>query len=150
MKKNIVIVDIDGTLTLLGDRIKYLHQDKIDWDNFFDACYEDEPIFEIIDLVQRLKYAKYDIIYMTGRRESIREKTLKWFKDKTSLNMKSSELIMRKNDDYRHDIIIKPEMIKENNIDLKQVAFVLEDRNSVVEMWRKLGVKCLQVADGDF
>ena len=30
------------------------------------------------------------------------------------------------------------------------VKFVLDDRNRVVEMWRSLGLTCLQVADGDF
>ena len=150
MIKNIVIVDIDGTLAMVGDRIKYLQQDKKDWDKFYEACYEDEPINEMVDLVQRLKYAKYKILYVTGRRESVRGKTLDWFKDKTNINVDSSDLLMRKDNDYRHDTIIKPELIKEKGIDFKQIAFVLEDRNTVVKMWREFGVKCLQVADGDF
>jgi phosphoglycolate phosphatase-like HAD superfamily hydrolase len=150
MEKNIVIVDIDGTLAMVGDRLKYLQQDKKDWDKFYEACYEDEPINEIVDLVGRLIYAEYKILYVTGRRESVRRKTLKWFKDKTYINVISSDLLMRKNNDYRHDTIIKPELIKEKGIDFKQIAFVLEDRNSVVKTWRDLGVKCLQVADSDF
>ena len=31
-----------------------------------------------------------------------------------------------------------------------RVRFVLDDRNSVVAMWRSLGLTCLQVAEGDF
>ena len=34
--------------------------------------------------------------------------------------------------------------------DKYQVDYVLDDRNQVVEMWRSLGLTCLQVADGDF
>ena len=150
MIKNIVIVDIDGTLAMVGDRIKYLQQDKKDWDKFYEACYEDEPINEMVDLVQRLKYAKYKILYVTGRRESVRGKTLDWFKDKTNINVDSSDLLMRKDNDYRHDTVIKPELLKEKGVNFKQIAFVLEDRNSMVKMWRELGVKCLQVAEGDF
>jgi hypothetical protein len=30
------------------------------------------------------------------------------------------------------------------------VQFVLEDLNQAVEMWRSLGLVCLQVAPGDF
>ena len=30
------------------------------------------------------------------------------------------------------------------------VKFVLDDRNRVVDMWRSLGLKCLQVAEGNF
>jgi hypothetical protein len=32
----------------------------------------------------------------------------------------------------------------------QQVIFVVEDRKSVVQMWRKLGPVCLQCADGEF
>ena len=34
--------------------------------------------------------------------------------------------------------------------DLYDIEFVLDDRNQVVEMWRSLGLKCLQVQEGDF
>jgi hypothetical protein len=30
------------------------------------------------------------------------------------------------------------------------VRLVLDDRNSVVKMWRSLGLECWQVAEGDF
>ena len=34
--------------------------------------------------------------------------------------------------------------------DMPPVHFILEDRTSVVQAWRKLGYTCLQVAEGDF
>ena len=57
---------------------------------------------------------------------------------------------MRKNNDHRHDIEVKPELLKEAGIKLDSIAFVLEDRNSMVKKWRELGLICLQVADGNF
>jgi hypothetical protein len=57
---------------------------------------------------------------------------------------------MRKNDDHRHDTEVKPELLRENGIGLETIAFVLEDRNSMVKKWRDLGLICLQVAEGDF
>jgi hypothetical protein len=42
--KFIVIVDIDGTISKVGDRIKYLKQDPKDWESFYKDCFEDEPI----------------------------------------------------------------------------------------------------------
>jgi hypothetical protein len=30
------------------------------------------------------------------------------------------------------------------------VVLCLDDRNSVVKLWRDLGLTCLQVAEGDF
>ena len=57
---------------------------------------------------------------------------------------------MRKNNDHRHDSEVKPELLKEAGIKLDSIAFVLEDRNSMVKKWRELGLICLQVADGNF
>ena len=48
--KRTVIVDIDGTISKVGDRLKFLKQTPKDWDSFYNDCFEDEPILEIIDL----------------------------------------------------------------------------------------------------
>ena len=37
-----------------------------------------------------------------------------------------------------------------NGLDFSDVAFILEDRDSMVKKWRDLGLTCLQVAYGDF
>jgi hypothetical protein len=59
-------------------------------------------------------------------------------------------ILMRPDGDKRHDTEVKPEMLNKFGVDLNEIAFVLEDRNSMVAKWRELGLKCLQVADGDF
>ena len=74
------IFDIDGTLTIVGDRIKYLQQEKKDWDSFYEACDEDTENRPITDLC-RLIMREYKVIYITGRRESVRGKTKTWLKD---------------------------------------------------------------------
>lgn len=142
----IVIVDIDGTISKVGDRIKYLQEDNPDWDSFYKACFDDEPIEEICNLVLNISN-KYIIVYCTGRSESVRDKTMKWLKFYT---MPSGLVLMRSNDDIRHDTEVKPELIKNAGIKLENIAFVLEDRNSMVKKWREMGLKCLQVAERDF
>ena len=52
--KRIVVVDIDGTISQVGERLKYLKQEPKDWDSFYNDCFEDEPIEEMIDLVYSL------------------------------------------------------------------------------------------------
>jgi hypothetical protein len=145
MKKKIVIVDIDGTVSKVGDRLKYLQMDNPDWDSFYDSCFEDDPIVEIVDLVKTLNNF-YDVIFCTGRRESVREITVNWLINQ-GLN---GILLMRPNGDKRHDTDVKPEQIVEFGIKFEEIAFVLEDRNSMVAKWRELGVKCLQVEEGNF
>lgn len=149
--KKIVIVDIDGTIAKVGERAKYLQQPKPDWDAFYNSCFDDEPIIEIVDLVYNLYLQRYSIVFCTGRRESCREQTIAWFNKHFEPEIaKFSKLLMRPNNDYRHDIEVKPSLLRKNNIALKDIAFVLEDRNSMVKKWRELGLICLQVAEGDF
>lgn len=160
--KDIVIVDIDGTISKVGDRLKYLHQDPPDWDSFYNNCFEDEPIREMLRLVYNLSYANYihiregthngyDIVFCTGRRECVRSKTVEWLKnhyDKDFLLF--CMLLMRKDGDIRHDTEVKPELLREAGIDFNDIAFVIEDRSSMVKKWRELGLICLQPFEGDF
>lgn len=156
---DIVVVDIDGTITDASERAKkYLNDKKPqDWDGFYAACGQDRPITEIVKLVEALSDS-YGIVFCTGRRRSTNEATRQWIRD----NMKNFRyntngvmglpILYRNDGDKRHDTEVKPELLNEY---LKQhpdyrVSFILEDRNSMVQKWRKLGFKCLQVADGDF
>lgn len=144
--KKIIVVDIDGTIAKVGDRLKYLKETPTDWDKFYSSCFEDEPIQVIIDLIENLHHS-YEMVYCTGRREEVRDITTKWLLQK---GLFPNTLLMRPNGDKRHDTEVKPEQLKLEGIELNQIAFVLEDRDSMVKKWRDLGVKCLQVEYGDF
>lgn len=151
MNKKIVIVDIDGTISKVGDRLRFLSQKPKDWDSFYNDCFEDEPISDMINLVNIL-LPKYYVVFCTGRRESVREMTVNWLK--SNLDIKKVvyplQLFMRSDGDFRHDTEVKPELLKKSSIQFSDIAFVLEDRNSMVAKWRELGLTCLQVAEGDF
>lgn len=148
--KDTVIVDIDGTVAKVGDRIKFLNQTPKDWDAFYEACDEDEPIEEMIYLVNTLQ-KDYSIVFCSGRRESCREKTNIWIANNFDIEDGwDFLLLLRPNKDHRHDTEVKPEMLAKAGIKLEQIAFVLEDRNTMVKKWRELGLICLQVAEGDF
>lgn len=151
--KNIVLVDIDGTISKVGDRLRYITQKEKDWDSFYEHCDEDEPVKGIIDIVKYFDIT-HRVVYCTGRRESVRNKTKEWigkhiYGDRL-VHPRDKDLLMRKDGDKRHDTEAKPELLKEAGIKLEDIAFVLEDRNSMVKKWRELGLTCLQVADGDF
>lgn len=151
----LVIVDIDGTIADTRDRArKYLETSPKDWDKFYDSCAEDKPIRPICDLVQRLA-CFYDIVFVSGRRESCRADTESWIMDNLGLELISVNAVcLRGNGDFRHDTLVKPELLQAymDKFGCKQtdVAFILEDRNSMVKKWRELGYTCLQVAEGDF
>lgn len=143
--RRVIIIDIDGTIAKVGDRLKYLKQSPKDWDKFYEECFDDEPILEIIEALHCLS-GMYDFIFCTGRIESVRDQTEKWLKKH---NLKGT-LLMRPNNDYRHDTEVKPLLIEKCGVNKIQVRFILEDSNVMVSKWRELGYKCLHVEDGDF
>lgn len=145
--KNIVVVDIDGTISKVGDRLKYLQQAKKDWDSFYEHCDEDEPIKDIIDVVQALYWDDYKIVFCTGRRESVRFKTVVWIQKN---GFSKFDLLMRPDGDFRHDTMVKPELLATAGYTPDNVLCIFEDRDSMVSRWRDLGYRCLQVDRGDF
>lgn len=153
MAKNIVVVDIDGTIAKVGDRLKYLQQENKDWDSFYEHCDEDEPIEDMVRLVSDFYEWGYNIVFCTGRRESVREKTRDWIKDNLYMEHQY-DLLMRKDKDWRHDTEVKPELLAKwmwcNKVEPSDIYLILEDRDSMVAKWRELGYRCLQVSEGKF
>ena len=150
--KNLVVVDLDGTLTDASERAaKYLSQEPKDWDGFYAACGEDKPIKPVIKVVEEFSQINY-IVFCTGRRESCSRDTFEWLSKYVHLHRGYEKVMFRKDGDKRHDTIVKPEMLREylSQHPEYRVLCILEDRNSMVAKWRELGYTCLQVADGDF
>lgn len=151
-----IVFDLDGTLSIVGDRLKYLEGPKKDWDAFYEACGEDkvnEPIAKIYKSILDSYWAtnfegtvKDLPIIVTGRRESTRDATLLWL-NMNNLNISSERLFMRKDGDLRQDTIVKPELVANF---FNDIEMIFEDRNSMVKKWRELGLTCLQVAEGNF
>jgi hypothetical protein len=55
-------------------------------------------------------------------------------------------------DDKRHfmpDNELKKQFLDEH-VNIEDVFLVVDDRQQVVDMWRKEGLTCLQVAEGNF
>ncbi len=145
------IFDIDGTLTLVGDRVNDLKKSPPDWDSFYNRCGEDEPNQPILDILtmvieRYLHDTNSEYYFVTGRRESCREDTIAWFREK-GFYIDSERLYMRPDEDHRHDSEIKPELLKDAGI---EPYLIFEDRASMVKTWRDLGYCCVQVAEGDF
>ena len=149
IEKKYVIVDIDGTISKVGDRLKYLKMTPPDWDSFYNDCFNDEPIEDIIKLVTILS-EHYNIIYCTGRRDIVRIKTIEWLRLHLWVSRYGNTLLMRANGDTRHDTEVKPELLKTAGIELDQIAYIIEDRNSMVAKWRDMGLTVLQPTLGDF
>jgi uncharacterized HAD superfamily protein len=87
------------------------------------------------------------IVFVSGREDKFKPQTLAWL---AKHNISFDGLYMRQSGDSRKDSIVKKEIYDEFILDKYNVAFVLDDRDQVVKVWRDLGLTCLQVDYGDF
>lgn len=138
LKPKIIIVDIDGTIADKGTR------DPYDW----SRVGEDQPINLVISNIRALRNNVDGIIFLSGRSDECRWQTEMWLEHHAL--PRPWDLFMRKAGDYRADVIVKEEIYQENVEPFYEVVLVLDDRNSVVDMWRRKGLLTYQVAFGDF
>jgi len=139
---NIVIFDIDGTLANCDHRLHYVQNGNTDWLSFFETMYNDTPYPNVVKLLHSLA-EKNVIILTTGRPEDHRSVTVEWL---AKHGIPYTDLFMRPSEDYRPDHEIKREMLEEIRKIYGEPWFVVDDRDSVVKMWRTEGLTCLQAA----
>lgn len=132
-----VMVDIDGTLALMGDRSPY----------DLTRVGEDTPNWPVIEAVQAAAADGLHVIYCSGREDTCRDTTQQWLNDHVAI---PGPLLMRKAGDRRKDAVVKAELFNEHVRADHDVRYVLDDRQQVVDMWRSLGLTVFQVARGDF
>lgn len=157
-----IIVDIDGTLADVAHRRHHLDGNHKDWDAFFGAMHEDPPIHVVCDMVEHLvdyhamrrdDDGGLHFFVCTGRPEKYRAKTASWVASHCPnlwSELSDGQLLMRADDDHRSDVEIKREMLRNIEGQGFEVVFTVDDRKSVVEMWRSEGITCFQCAPGDW
>tara|TARA_B100000131_G_scaffold209360_1_gene201331 strand:+ start:377 stop:823 length:447 start_codon:yes stop_codon:yes gene_type:complete len=144
-----LIVDIDGTLAhhfdVDGNQTRGHHE--------YHLVGDDRPDHHIINLVRLYKHVGYKIIITTGRPDSrkgvdVFDLTQQWLIDN---EVPFDHIFMREGSDYRPDFEVKKDIYNANIAILGyNIDFALDDRNQIVDMWREMGIKTLQVEPGNF
>ena len=153
MSKTCLIVDLDGTLALNDHRQHFLQKSPKDWGAFFDACGNDQPNDAVIEVVRRLISGANSgdkplrVYILSGRVDTVMEETKDWLARYVTFDY---ELHMRPGKDRSDDVDLKREMAAKLGLTPENVLAVIDDRNSVVKMWREMGFTVLQVNDHDF
>ena len=131
------LFDIDGTLALnTSGRSPY------DW----DRVGEDVPNVDVVRVCRRLgKVTK--IVVMSGRDACCYNITKEWL---LTHGIPFDSLIMRPAGNTEPDWIVKYDLFKKHVEPNYEVFGIYDDRNQVVDMWRKIGLTCFQVAEGNF
>ena len=139
-KPEIVIFDLDGTLSMMNGRSPYDGA----------AAITDVPNESVIQVLKLYNKAGIGIFIFSGRNSDKggREATKLWLDNN---NVPYDILAMRKAGDMRKDTIVKGEMFDEHVRGSYRVSAVYDDRNMMIDFWRNsLGLDCFQVYYGDF
>jgi predicted kinase len=132
-----VICDIDGTLAHCKDR------NIFDWSKV-DQDFIDEQVRDFVNY----QYEKgIKILIVSGRDEICRGLTEKWLKDN---DVHYHEFFMRPLNNREKDTIIKRRILINDIVKKYFPILVIDDRNCVCQMWRSVGLKVFQVAEGNF
>lgn len=173
--QQLYIFDLDGTLALIDHRrhlvtaptiegpmlhgMRTLVKDpnfKPDWPAFYAACVNDKPNLPVIKVLRSLLRDGNQVWIWSARSDEVWEQTTKWTTDNVlpvipGPGITRVALSMRKEGDFTPDEKLKEQWLKALKAPIrKRLTAVFDDRQKVVDMWRRNGVACFQVAPGDF
>jgi hypothetical protein len=138
-----VIFDRDGT----SFSIKH-HQDEDGnikcWHCYNGLAQFDSPVPYVAGLMQDASDTGHVVLMTSGREDKVRRQ-FEWANDKANLPV--DHLIMRQTGDQRPDHVVKEEMYRKHIEPFYDVKLVVDDRDSVCDMWRSLGLPLVQVKD---
>jgi hypothetical protein len=135
---------------------------KQDWRAFFAACVDDEPNLPVIQTLQALRRGGAECWIWSGRSDEVYAETVKWLCKHGIFGWPGGTLIawpfnaperfrMRKAGDFTPDEQLKFGWLADMEPpERKRLTGVFDDRERVVQMWRRHGVPCFQVAPGEF
>jgi phosphoglycolate phosphatase-like HAD superfamily hydrolase len=128
------VVDIDGVLADVRHRLRYVEGRRKDWDAFFAAAVDDEPLPQGVELANRLA-GQHTIVYLTGRPERCRDDTEAWL-DRHRLP--AGALVLRPEGDRRPARLTKAQLLDRLSRS-GVVAVVVDDDPAVCATLRAAG-----------
>lgn len=145
-ERPIVLVDLDGTLADGRHREHFVSGEKRDWDSYFAACGEDGYIDIVCRWVVQLSKT-HCVCLVSGRPDNWWRETSIWMMKSGWKNASTSlhfdHIFMRSSGDKRPDTQVKADILK--YLPKDKIAFVIDDRPSVIQMWRENGLRVIPV-----
>jgi uncharacterized SAM-binding protein YcdF (DUF218 family) len=139
MKKSAVIFDMDGTLADVSSIRHYLIPDdnkKKDFDTFHSESVNVPAHSHVVNATQVAKLLGHDVLVVTARRHMWRNHTAFWL---AMNDIPSDMLMMRGNEDYRKDYLVKKDML-DTIRQAYNVIHAWDDNPSIIQLWKDEGV----------
>ncbi len=149
-----IIFDIDGTLADVSHRRHHVTGGKKEWDQFFDKMVDDPPhanVCLLAEMVASSLAVNVTVFFFSGRPDSHRKQTEEWLEKYVPVCFAYAEaLLMRAEGDYRPDTEVKREMLHGIQGQGYEVRFVVDDRPSVIQMWKDEGLTVMEHDSGEW
>lgn len=143
-----IICDLDGVIALDGHRRPLIEGS---WEAYFKALKNDEMNHSVVRLMHFMANT-HTIFIITSRPELYRRETEQWLLDRY---IRYDHLLMRSTEDtatgkqgWQHhttDAELKQYHLSAHGLNPDNVMAVLEDRDEMVDMYRRLGYDTWQV-----
>ena len=149
-EKGYVICDLDGTLCDIKHRLHFAKSEPKDWKSFFGGIPQDKLREDVLAHLVDYSDDGYDIIFVSARPEGYKKQTLVWLVQNLADRLPKGflTLIMRKSADKRPDVEVKQDILNSYFNDKSKIKVVIDDRPSVIRMWRENGLEVIDVGGG--
>ncbi len=146
-KNGFVICDIDGTIADIRHRLHFVRTEgeKKDWKSFFEAIPLDTVRHDTLGILAGHLAEGREIIFVSARPDTYRKETERFIE---SCVPAYTAILMRRGGDKRPDVDVKTDILKSHFPDLSLIHEVIDDRPSVIRMWREQGLKVVDVGSG--
>lgn len=137
----LAVLDLDGVLADVRERLRHIQGPRKDWDAFFAGIPDDPPLAEGLAVARTLA-EDHELIYLTGRPERTRGDTEAWL---AQHGLPPGRLVMRRDGDRRPARQVKPRLLA-SLARGRRIDVVVDDDPAVCDALREAGYPVL-VAD---
>jgi predicted secreted acid phosphatase len=137
-KRNAICFDLDGTICDVSHRRQYVVTKPRNWDAWNNGISFDvpNPPVKFVYNSLRVSHPNVDIFIVSGRSDDYKNETIFWL---NKYNFIYDGLYMRKEGDYRDDVLVKSEIVDEIE-KTHNILFVFDDRPRVVKFWQSRNI----------
>lgn len=143
-----IVVDLDNTLC--NDEHRQCHIATKDWNAYHESINGDPPNKDVLHTLH-IMIGPVNVMILTSRPEDYRKVTEDWLHANEA---PYDVMLMRPSGDFIDSTVHKIRALEEffgsREEVIKNVLFVLEDRNKLVKTFREYGLPCWQVREGNF
>ena len=144
--KNVIICDINGTLSDASHREYLVSGGRSDWDKFYELA-KDDPVKPVTrDIINSLGSTGYEIHLLTGSHRKYEDDKILWL-DRHDVSYHTLHVPRYGERAYHQsDDLKRSWLMDQSKAFFNRIACCLEDRDRDIEMWKDCGLVCWQVA----